>query len=34
LDLNSQDGDVVPAIVAGDVITVLNGTAAVLVGSF
>lgn len=34
LDLESQDGDVVPAVATGDVVTVMNGSAAVVTGVF
>ena len=34
LELNSQDGDVVPAVQTGDTITVSNGGTAILVGVF
>jgi hypothetical protein len=34
LELNSQDGEVVPAVQAGDVVTVMNGASAVLAGVF
>jgi hypothetical protein len=34
LELNSQDGDVVPAVTAGNTITVLNGQNAILAGVF
>jgi hypothetical protein len=34
LELNSQDGDSVPAVQAGDVITVMNGAAAIVAGVF
>jgi len=34
LELNSQDGDTVPAIVAGDMIAVKNGTMTILAGVF
>lgn len=34
LELNSQDGDTVPAVNKGDTVTVLNGTAAILSGTF
>ena len=34
LELESQEGDVVPAVVAGDTISVLNGAATVLTGAF
>lgn len=34
LELNSQDGDKVPAIVKGDMVTVMNGTAVILTGVF
>jgi hypothetical protein len=34
LELNSQDGDSVPAVQTGDVVTVMNGGAAVLAGVF
>jgi hypothetical protein len=32
LELNSQDGDTVPAVVTGDMVTVRNGTTAVVAG--
>jgi len=34
LELNSQDGDVVPAVQAGDVVIVSNGATAILTGVF
>jgi hypothetical protein len=34
LELNSQDGDTVPAIAKGDVVTVMNGASAILTGAF
>ncbi len=34
LELNSQDGDTVPAIVKGDVVAVMNGAATILMGVF
>ena len=34
LELNSQDGATVPAIVAGDIVTVSNAGAAILTGAF
>jgi hypothetical protein len=34
LELDSQDGQTVPAIQSGDVITVMNGGAAILAGVF
>jgi hypothetical protein len=34
LELNSQDGDTVPAIVKGDMITVSNAGTAILTGVF
>jgi hypothetical protein len=34
LELNSQDGDTVPAIVAGDVVTVSNAGSPILTGVF
>jgi hypothetical protein len=34
LELNSQDGETVPAVVKGDVVTVMNGAAAVVAGVF
>jgi len=34
LELSSQDGAVIPVIVAGNVITVLNGTTNVVIGTF
>jgi uncharacterized phage protein gp47/JayE len=34
LELDSQHGDVVPAVVSGDMVTVSNGAAAILAGAF
>lgn len=34
LELDSQHGDTVPAILNGDVVSVSNGTAAILAGAF
>lgn len=34
LELQSQDGDTVPAVVKGDVVTVSNGSSSILSGSF
>ncbi len=34
LELNSQDGDAVPAVQSGDMVIVKNGTAAILTGVF
>jgi len=34
LELNSQDGEAVPAVQSGDVVTVMNGASAVLAGVF
>ena len=34
LELDSQKGDTVPVVNSGDVISVSNGTAAILVGAF
>ena len=34
LELNTRDGDIVPALVKGDIITVSNGIAAILSGAF
>jgi hypothetical protein len=34
LELNSEDGAAVPAIMAGDIVTVSNGAAAILTGAF
>ena len=34
LELNSQDGDTVPAVQAGDMVTVANGATKILAGVF
>jgi hypothetical protein len=34
LELNSQNGDLVPAVVKGDMVTVSNGATAILAGVF
>ena len=34
LELDSQDGDTVPAVVAGDLVIVMNGGVAILSGTF
>ena len=34
LELESQEGDKVPAVVAGDTISVMNGAATILTGAF
>jgi hypothetical protein len=34
LELNSQDGQTVPAVQSGDVVTAMNGASAVLAGVF
>ena len=34
LELNSQDGDTVPAVVKGDMVTVANGGTTILAGAF
>lgn len=34
LELNSEDGAVVPAVQTGDVVTVMNGSAAIVTGIF
>ncbi len=34
LELNSEDGAAVPAIMTGDIVTVSNGATAILTGAF